>query len=276
MTEPMEPSEPAAASEPAAVSEPGVPSGRSRRTLVLAVLALVALVAAGAFLLFGGDDDDDDDGGSGLTGDLPAAPTVPPPVTGSVSEEAEELIALLDRGEEGRYHAVYEVQGDPAVTGGTTTLELWRDGGRSRRDTHVTTADGAADTVGIVDAEGRAISCSRIDEGDWTCFEAPSVEEVEGTVIGSIRSQLTGAEVTPRDDEIDGRAVRCFAFGTPDGPAEICATEEGVVVLLGSGPTALRLIELDAEVPGDIFTPPAELSEPPPPPEIEPEPEPEE
>ena len=264
-TPPFEPADPAEEPEeagPATESETGSGPTRSRRSLVLAVVALLVLVGVGIFLVVSGGDDDDDDGGSGISGELPDAPTVPPPVTGEVSAEAEELIALLDLGEEGRYHALYVVNGDPAVVGGETTLELWRDGGRSRRDTHVVAEGGTADTVGILNAEGAAISCSRVDEGDWTCVEAESPEEVEGDVIGSVRSQLTGAEVTPRDDEIDGRDVRCFAFSTTDGPAEICVTDAGVVVRLGAGDVALELTELDAEVPGDVFTPPAEPTAP--------------
>jgi hypothetical protein len=231
---------------------------RSRLSLILAGLGVVVLVGL-AVLLFVNSDGDDDDGDTDSS--LPAAQTVPPPITGELSAEAQELIALLDRGASGTYHAVYAVEGADAAQAGTTSIELWRDGERSRRDAHVETEEGTADTVGIVDGD-TAVACQRTGDEPFTCIEAETPEAVDSDVVGSIRSQLTGAGVQPRDDEIDGREVRCFAFSTEDGPAEVCATEEGVVVRLGTDSNALRLTELDDDVPGDVFTPPAEVTAP--------------
>jgi hypothetical protein len=231
----------------------------SPRSRVLAAIAAVALLAGIAFLVLGGGDDDE--GGTGITGDLPAAPSVPEPVGGDVSVEGEELIALLERGNQGRHHATYAVEGDPAVTGGDVEIEQWRDGGQLRRDTRTTTEEGRAETTGIVDGDD-VVSCQRLDEGEWSCQRVDAPEIVDGDLVGSIRSQLVGATVVVTEEEIDGREVRCFAFDTVDGQAELCATDEGIVVRLGVGDTVLTLTDLDDDVPGDIFTPPAEPTEP--------------
>ncbi len=178
-----------------------------------------------------------------------------------MSAEEEELIALLERGQEGRHHATYAVQGDPAVTGGDVEVEEWRDSGRVRRDTRTTTEAGQAETAGIVDGD-EVVSCQRIDEGEWSCQLVDAPELVDGDLVGSIRGQLVGATVVITEEEIDGREVRCFAFDTVDGEAELCVTDEGVVVRLGVADTVLTLTDLDDDVPGDIFTPPAEATEP--------------
>lgn len=234
---------------------------RSRRGLLAAVVGLVVLVGLVVVLVATRGDDGDDP--SDTDSSLPAPPTLPPPVEGVLSPAAEELLDLLDRGASGRYHAVYTVEGTDAAGAGTTTIELWRDGDRSRRDTRVESAEGTADTVGIVEGD-EAVTCSRVGDDPFTCTPAASPEAIDSDVIGSVRSQLTGAEVTPRDDEIDGRDVRCYAFATEDGLAEICVTPDGVVAKLGTESSSLRLTELDGDVPGDVFTPPAEVTEPPP------------
>lgn len=237
----------------------------SRRNQLFALLTIV-VVAVGAVFLFVGNDDDDDDPAAT---ELPSSPSLPPPVRGEVNAAGEELLLLLDRAEEGRYHAQYEVEGDPAVIGGEMTLELWRDGGRSRRDTHIVSSDGSADTTTIVDADGGVATCNRVDGADWTCFEPePTGEDgddatADGDVIGSVRDQLAGTDVQARDDEIDGREVRCFQFPTDEGPGDICVDVDGVVVRLASGETAMVLTDLDDDVPGDVFEAPAELTAPP-------------
>lgn len=230
---------------------------KSRWTLILAVVGVVVLAGLAVLLFVGGDDDSDasDDTDSSL----PTPPTVPPPVQGDISTEAQELIDLLDRGADGHYHALYAVEGPEATAAGTSTIELWRDGSeRSRRDVKLESEEGNADTMTLVDGETAAL-CERRDGGDWTCTAIDVPEGPSADVVGSIRNQLIGATVTPRDDEIDGREVRCFTFSAVDGPSEICATEEGVVVKLGTEATSLRLTELDEDVPGDVFDPPAEV-----------------
>jgi hypothetical protein len=233
---------------------------KSRRSLILAVVGLIVLIVLAVLLVVGGGDDD---GGSASddTSSLPDPVTVPPPVTGNVTPEAQELIDLLDQGNHGHYHATYAVEGADASQSGTTTIEVWRDGDKSRRDTRVETDAGTADTVGIVDGD-TAVACSRTGDDDFTCEQADSPEAVDSDVIGSIRSQLTGAEVTPRDDTIDGRDVRCWSFPAEDGQADICLDDDGVVVKLGTDQNALQLTDLDDDVPGDVFTPPAEVTAP--------------
>jgi hypothetical protein len=224
--------------------------------VILGLLAVIVAVGLVVLLVGGGDDDGDDDTDSSLP-----AGSLPPPIEGELSVGAQELVALLDRGAEGTYHAVYAVEGVDADQAGTDRIEVWRDGDRSRRDAHIVVEGSTADTVGIVDGDD-AVACQRNGEDPFTCEEAETPEAVDSGVVGSIRSQLTGADVQPRDDEIDGREVRCFAFSTDDGPAEVCATAEGVVVRLGTDSNSLRLTELDDDVPDDVFTPPAEVTAP--------------
>lgn len=232
---------------------------KSRLSLLLALVGVVVLVGVAVFLFV--SDGDDADEADDTDTSLPAPPSLPPQVTGELTSEAQELLDLLDQGASGRYHATYAVEGTDAPGSGVTTIELWRDGDRSRRDSR-TEVDGATgETIGIVDGDA-AVACRRTGDEPFVCEEAEQPEAVGSDVAGSVRDQLLGATVTPRDDEIDGREVRCFGYATEDGPAELCVTADGVVVKLGTESTSLRLTELDDDVPGDVFEPPAEVTAP--------------
>src|SRR3546814_6171825 len=63
------------------------------------------------------------------------------------------------------------------------------------------------------------VVCSQIPGQDWACSTSSRPANDDG-VFGSVTEQLAGSSVTAREAEVDGRAVRCFAFDGPSGTGE--------------------------------------------------------
>jgi hypothetical protein len=235
---------------PPATDPDPTPKRRSRWILPLGAVVLVAGGVVAYLILT--DDDDEPSSSPPVTSELPD------PFEGASDPDAVELGELLDAGSAATYHARYLLAGGSTdAPAPDVELEVWRDGERLRQDTSTEVEGQAVQTASFVD-DGRIVLCSRSGELDWSCAEsAPSGTEQDG-VIGSVLDQLAGSDLTPRDDEIDGRAVRCFAFTSADGDGDVCVTPEGVPARVHLGGAGIELSELDDDVPGDVFDPPAE------------------
>ena len=88
----------------------------------------------------------------------------------------------------------------------------------------------------------------------WQCRpEAPGGDPL----VGAVRERLAQGDVRARNDEIDSREVRCFTIASPGGDTnELCATEDGVPVLVSGGESKLRLVALETDVDPTVFQPP--------------------
>ncbi|HEY9556629.1 MAG TPA: hypothetical protein VIR58_07835 [Acidimicrobiales bacterium] len=222
-----------------------------RRRLIWIVLAAAAAVAVVVVAVVALGDDGED----------PAPPPVtsalPDPLEGAEDPDTAELAQLLEQGRAGTYHATYStsgsLEGAPAAGVG---LEVWRDGERLRQDSVATTEGQEVRTSSFLRATD-VVVCSQIPGQDWACSTSSRPANDDG-VFGSVTEQLAGSSVTAREAEVDGRAVRCFAFDGPSGTGELCVTPEGVPASIEAGGMEIFLAGLDADVPDEVFELPAE------------------
>lgn len=234
-------------------TEPAPPPRRRRWPLL--VLAAVVAVAAGIAAFVVTQDDDEPEAAPPVTAELPD------PLGDVEDPETRELADLLEIGRTATYHARYTLSGSTEDgSAAEIDLEVWRDGGRLRQDT-VSDAEGQQLQTSSYLSDGVVTLCTKVGEADWTCAETEPVGTEQDGVIGSVRDQLAGSSVTPRDDEIDGRAVRCFAFSSPEGEGDICITPEGVPVRVDVQGDGITLVDLDEDVPDSAFEPPAESAQ---------------
>jgi hypothetical protein len=244
---------------PATEAEPGDGGGGSGRRpwlLVVLVLAVIAAVVV-AVLVLGGDDDDD--GGGDDDTALDGAPSLPESVEPEVDAEGQELLDLLEGGRDLTHHATYVATGDPATVPGELTIQVWRSDGRVRTDTRQVTEDGSVETAGFLLGDDSIITCNRANEGEWTCATQESGTDTSAdTFFGTYATQLQGRDVSVADEEIGGRAARCFSVTGEDGEVSFCITPDGLPVRLRGQATELLLTDLSEDVPDDVFTPPAE------------------
>lgn len=233
-------------------TNPDAPPRRRRRWPLLVLGAAFLAAAVVAFVVLNEDDEDDPGTAPPVTSELPD------PLADPADPDTAELGELLEAGRTGTHHARYVLADEsPEAVASPVELEVWRDGGRLRQDTASEVEGQAVHTSSFV-LDDTVVLCTRAGEADWSCAEStPSGTESAG-IIGTVLDQLAGSEVTPRDDEIDGRTVRCFAFSGADGDGDLCVTPEGVPVRLQYQGAAMNLTELDDDVPDDAFEPPAE------------------
>lgn len=237
---------------------PATRPGLLRRWWWLLVLLLVAVAVAVVVLVVSGDDDGDaaDDAEAATERDLP---TPPPPVSGGIDAEGQELLDLLEAGNERTYHASYAVTGDPDVIGDELRIDVWRRDGAVRQDLHQVTANGTVDTASFISPDGEVVGCQRIDEGAWTCaLQSAGDEFTEAGLFGTLARELEGADVTATDDTVADRDARCFTVARSGGEESQCMSLDGIPLSRVGGGAELVLDDLSEDVPDDIFTPPAE------------------
>jgi hypothetical protein len=225
----------------------------SRRRILVAVGVVVLAAAVAGAVLRQDDDDPPASGASGL--DDAAAPEGADP---SLSALAQEVVALLAGRAELTYHATYQAGGDVESIGGIVTIEEFRAGpGRVRSDTRTEGAEGTSETRTIVDGTA-AVACARTGDEPFACTLQAAVADLD-PFLGSVEEQLAGVALTETDTtEVDGRDARCFTFTAEDGPGELCLDGRGIPLRISVGDFELSLTELDDDVPGDAFDPPAE------------------
>lgn len=229
-------------------TSPAPPSTRRRWPLLALAAVVLAGVAMGAVALLQGDEDEERP--TSVTSDLPDA------LDGATDADTAELAELLARGRRSTYHARYTLS-DATGEAATVDLEVWRDGDRLRQDT-LTDVEGQSVKTSSLALGSEVVLCSRTGEVEWSCAESqPTGSEQEG-ILGSVQDQLAGSDVTPRDDELDGLEVRCFAFSGPEGDGEVCVTPAGVPARVELGGVSITLVEVDDDVPLSVFAPPVE------------------
>jgi hypothetical protein len=109
----------------------------------------------------------------------------------------------------------------------------------------------------MLDLTDRVVLCQQPPGGEYSCGlvsedQATAFEELRANLLDDLGDQ----EVVVEEDEIDGRAVRCFAIAVATG-GEICATDEGLLVRIASPEGSFELLDAEMEVDDAVFTPPA-------------------
>ena len=210
--------------------------GRTASVIAALVALGLLLSAVGAGLLFAAD-----------SGSTSSADDV------ELSEDARELVRLLERGATASFHARYDATVD-GVTGNAVTIETWRDDGKIRQDMVVSSGEQEVRTA-TIDVDGSRTVCTQLGEDAWNCrSEVPGGDPL----VGAVRERLARGKVSARTDEVDGKKVRCFTVESPGGDTnELCATSAGVPVLVSAGRSELRLLSLDSDIDPNVFQPPA-------------------
>jgi hypothetical protein len=216
------------------------------RVVGLAVVG--ALVASSAGVLL-----------SGGLGDDAEEPTTTTVDVEGLSDEAQELVALLQRARAVTYHVRYEGR-SPELPDATIRVETWQQPPRIRQDSELPVQGQLARTRTLVLPDGGA-RCTQIGEQPWQCRRSTAAESETDVVSGDVVEQLRTAEVRARHTTIDGREVRCFTLSLATGAtSELCANADGVPVLVRAGDSELRLLLLDQDVPAGTFDPPAPVT----------------
>ena len=219
-----------------------------RRRLLLAgavgAAVVAVVVAVGLVVGLGGDGDD---GAGDRTGEL-----LDPPV--GLEAERDEALALIRRGQDATYHARYESTGDP-LGALPRLVEVWRKAGRSRTDMEYAAGGGVERSVSIrrPPEAGGAVTCRRAGEGPWTCQR---VDDPPSDLFEEATVDLAYEDVVARDDQVRGRAARCFALEAEEGTG-LCFDADGVLLRLSVGEGALELASLEPVVDDRVFEPPA-------------------
>ena len=221
---------------------------------IIGALLLVAVgagIGVGVALTVSGDDEDEP-----RTTDLPVetTTTVDRPDE-DLNPEAAELYDLVTAFADLTVHARYQVEvADRA--GAASVIEIWQKDGQVRQEATVASPQGEG-RIAMLDLEDRVILCQQPPDGEYSCG---LVSEQQATAFEDLRTNLirdlAGQEVEVQADEINGRAVRCFAIAVA-AESEICATDEGLLVRITSPEGSFELLEAEMEVDDEVFTPPA-------------------
>lgn len=236
------------------------------------VLWAVGFTALGAAVALGVNAVADSDPGGGPASAPTGMPTpleIPSPVPPDPDEnpEAAEFFDIVSSFQTLELHATYRITLS-ARPGDASEVEIWQKDGQFRQEADAQSADGSAQArIVLLSLTDRTVYCEQPPDGEWVCGLLP---ESTQTTFSSLRSGLlTGLgeqEVTVRDDDIDGREVRCFvvepaedvdATEAPSEPSELCATPEGVLVTISGPEGTFELLELETAVDDAVFTPPA-------------------
>lgn len=223
----------------------GGPRNRRWPVRAGALVAVVGLVAGslGAVLLLD-DGSDDDDVAEAATEDL--------------SEEARDLVELLEAGRTTTYHVRYEGS-SPDAPDTVIKLETWQRPPRVRQDSEVVAGGRIARTRSIVLPTG-GVRCTSVASAPWTCREAAAGELRTDAVTADILQRLREGEVRSRFTTIDGRQVRCFTLTRAEGTTELCTNDDGVPIRVRAGASELQAVELSTDVGDDVFAPPAAVT----------------
>jgi hypothetical protein len=167
-------------------------------------------------------------------------------------------VSLLQQGRKATYHATYTSTGG-ATTGAQLALEIWQSPPRVREDT--TRTQGATTNRASVFTNGATTTlCSQATGTGWTCQAvAPATFQDSGPsgVIAAVTSTLAGKQVTLAKDTIGGRAVECFQIGPVASGVKVCATDQGIPVLIAAPAVTYLMATLETTVPAGVFTAPA-------------------
>jgi hypothetical protein len=177
----------------------------------------------------------------------------------TLSPVGQELLALVTAGRSARFHAVYELTGDelPQNLTSPATLEVWRSSSSIRQDSEIVEARGATRRVGIGTPEG-TVSCQEAPDVPLQCQQVSTdpVDPTDDFVAQAIDS-LGSAEVTVRDETIDGYSARCYVLLSEGKRQELCLTPAGVPLLIDTDGLRGELSSLSETFDDSVFVPPA-------------------
>jgi hypothetical protein len=178
----------------------------------------------------------------------PGLPVSRPLVSGGGGE----MLALLKAGQSVTFHATFHAANVP----GSLDFEVWQAPPRLREDT-VRTADGHTDRTATITDNKATSFCTQHDNAAWSCHPVASSTTVGIAAIeASVTAATTGQSVAVSDSNIGGRKVRCFDVGAGPDALRLCATLNGIPVLISNANVRYELGTLDSRVPASSFTPP--------------------
>ncbi len=215
------------------------------------MVGLAALIGLGIALLFVFNSDSDDSGGPSPTAAL------------SRTADGKALESVVEKGQDLTYHARYRV-GGAQPTGGSIEVQLWRKGDRIRLDQELRSAGRTVRTAGFR-LEDRMINCVREGEDPWRCTQIDPSQLGGGNssadpLIGGLVAELSTTDMTITSEEVAGEKVRCFK--NEDSTRQVCLTDEGIAVRIGTSEARLELVKIEREVDDKTFDLPAEPTQP--------------
>jgi hypothetical protein len=178
----------------------------------------------------------------------PGLPTSRPLLSGGAGE----MLALLKIGQSATFHATFHAANVP----GNLDFEVWQGPPRLREDT-VRTADGHTDRTATIADNKNTTFCTQHDSAAWSCHPVPNSTSVGIAAIeATVAAATTGQSVAVSDTTMAGRKVRCFDVGAGPDALKLCATLNGIPVLVSNATVRYELATLDSRVPASSFTAP--------------------
>jgi hypothetical protein len=169
------------------------------------------------------------------------------------------LLSTLQAGKTATYHVGYKVVGDPQQLGGTLTLEIWQSPPNTREDTVLVSGGKTTRTESITTASGGHV-CTQPSGEKWTCNAISKAQAAQGGAAGIlnvISGQISGHGVVSKKQTIAGYTVTCFTVQTTEQP-KLCATADGVPVLIADQEVSYQLVSLSASVDSSAFSLPSQ------------------
>ena len=225
----------------------GSPSGPSGKGRIIAAAVVVLAVAVGIAV-------------------TRMAPAPSPPGVSVVGDPASDhpiigagrgkLLALLQTGQRSKYHAVYQVVGDPAKIGGSQRLEIWNAPPRQRSDSTRTAGGHVYRSETLTEATSTSL-CTQLDNAAWSCQpvtgSAGGADSLATSLETSVQAATNGQSVVVTSKTVSGRKASCFTIGNPRTGLQICITADGVPVLISNPVLSYQLTTLDGKIPGSTF-----------------------
>lgn len=222
------------------------PAASRPRWLLPAVgVGAVAVIVVLGIVLFGGDDAATEP----TLSDLPEGPVE------VVGAEGNELLDLLEAGSALTFHASYAAQVADGEVSGALTLDIYRSEGNVRQDSSVSANGQTAQTRAIQTPDGTVTSCIEQD-GTWTCAQA---QQQADDLFGSLAQQLTEGDIETSTATILEMDATCWSLTDESGTSQLCVSADGIPLrITAADGTVLEITELERDVGGDAFDPPAE------------------
>jgi len=194
------------------------------------------------------------------------APTAPTAPTKASSGATAELVRLVDRGKSTNAEVAYTGSGANVAF----TAHLWRRSPLGRLDTETGTAGTPNRSTQLVTSSG-SFACTRAGDAPWSCAPKAGLGIADvGVVSPALVSKLSALDVSVRNDDIGGQAVRCFTVAAPPTStpttappagasdltsAEVCLTSDGIAVRVDAGSAHLEATSINRGRPPDsVFT----------------------
>jgi hypothetical protein len=193
---------------------------------------------------------------------LPAHAPLPLLHTNAVTNlSGQELLATLQKGESSTYHLTYAVQGDAKQIGGALTLSVWQSPPNTREDSVLVSLGKTTSTESISTPSGSHL-CTQPPGGLWSCAVVPRAQVTAGGaagIVAAIKSTVSGHGVQIAKRTISGYAVTCFTIQVnPSEQPQLCATSQGIPVLVSDHDVSYRLVTFTQHVDDDAFALPTQ------------------